>query len=110
METLRLHCETASLACDGDRYDLALRIFRHYNAIDAPSTTSGDGDIGLCMTSVPACVTSANGDPSIGDLSNLDTADMDWLLGGDSSAPVASMAIGSGSHLWLPQMVGTTSR
>ena len=66
-ETLKLHCESAGLACDGDRYDLALRIFRYYN--------EGDAIAGI---SVPPA-TSIIGEDPIPAIESTDST-LDWLF------------------------------
>ena len=52
-ETLKLHCASANLDCNGDVYDLALRIFRHYNSLgtdDLAITTTSAADAPLQAT------------------------------------------------------------
>ena len=94
VETLRLHCEAVGVSVDGDNYDMALRLVRHYRGASDFTTTStsldptavgldqfqdGDGFTNNIVTSVAA----------------VSSLPLDWLTAPPPTAPISSTDMAS---------------
>ena len=103
LETLRRHCEAVGLPLDGDTFDLALQLYRHYNQVSsgtsscpasaAPTTSTLDDPLDLVpVSSLVTFPTS----------SSINGVSLDWLFSAPPS--VADMLFSTPPTFALPAM------